>query len=218
MLDIGVFEVTATAALPIPVPESTVTQAASATGVPTRTIRMLCAEYGSPLARRVGKSWIVDTDLLVELVTLRQGRDSAPQAPAEPPQEGATVIEAAEFAGVSIPTVRRWCKLIPHLTWTPESAPVRRQWRINPVVLTIVINLRAEDPHIRDEKLARVTAERFASLTAFYRALQRPGVSDALKAALAERFRPFWERRHRPPPDDAAAAQPSDGEAANGSR
>ena len=157
MLEQGFSAVTPTTILPIPVPERTITQAAHDTGIPARTIRALCTEYGQPLAHRDGRNWRVDTDLLRELAEQRRtGPGANVPTPAKPIPDHyrLTPDEAAAILDIPDKTIRRWCANIPKLALKMKGD--RGEWRIEPALLGIVaFHWRTETGALPDGAMVR---------------------------------------------------------------
>ena len=228
MLESSLTAAVQTQTQPILLPETNVTQAARETGIPARTIRTWCSAYGPPLARRAGRDWMVDADLLRELAEQRREAPS-PQAPSEPSREERIrpfyrlmPHEAADILGIPAKTIRRWCVGIPGLGLKLKGD--RGEWMIEPGVLGIVFFLW------RDEKtgllphralVRRSPQQRWLLHHRLLKPLSRHNDGEtvlptwylaAVEAHIGQRLRP-------PPPDDAAAVvQPSAGEAGDANR
>ena len=144
MLSQGSAAVSQTATQPTQVPYTTVTQAALDTGIPARTIRALCSDHGLPLARRVGRPWLVDVDLLRGMAERRRaGRGAVVLAPSEPsrrerirPFYRLAPDDAADILGIPGKTIRRWCRDIPALAIHTKGD--RGTLLIEPAILGIV--------------------------------------------------------------------------------
>jgi len=209
-------------------PYTTVTQAALDTGIPARTIRTLCSDHGLPLARRVGRPWLVDVDLLRELAEPRRpGRQVVAPVPSEPIRRERIRLfyrlapdDAADILGIPSEMIRRWCRDIPALAIHAKGD--RGALLIEPAILGLVAF------HWRDQGTGMLP----------YRVLQRGSSRQKwllhnLKKLLGRQNRgedvlPVHylaavehriARRLNPPPDPAAApVQPGRGEVGHDTR